>query len=235
MHEKLLKIGVLMETENSYHLPERKEVSKREKPWFSPGKGQIFLIISVLILLALILLKMQTSSTPENLRFYTSLELKDTYENLQNEYEKAAEISLFQKKTPQNLEQNLNNFSSYAINKLGQKNYTLKTLYTFAFANSSLNITVGNFLGETIRSISLNISDGQNDFISSIANKQSVSKNFSLPNSFNITVTYFLAGQKNFTYYSDSGKIAAYFDIYLRQADSYLDEKLIFNKTLYDY
>ncbi len=194
-------------------------------------KAQTFLIISILVLLALILLKMQTSQSPEQLRFYGSLDLKDVYENLQSEYEKATEISLFQKKTSQQLEQNLNNFSNYTINSLEQKNFTLKVLYSFALANSTLNVTVGNFLGETIKNISLNISDGENDFISSLSHKQSATRNFTLANNFNVSVTYYLGEQKNnFTY--SGGAVSAYFDIYLRQADSYLNNRLVFNKTL---
>lgn len=195
-------------------------------------KGQIFLIISVLVLLALILLKIQTASTPEQLRFYGSLDLKDIYENLQGEYEKAVEISLLQGKNSSGIGQNLNNFSNYVIDSLEQKNYSLKILYSLAFANTTLNVSVGNFLGESITDISINISDGQNDFISSLPNRQSSSKGFALPNAFNVSVTYYLGGQKkNFTY-SGGGTVSAYLDLYLKQADSYFNNRLVFNKTL---
>lgn len=192
-------------------------------------KGQIFIIISIIVLIVLIMIKMETSLRGE----YYKDGLEEDFENIKNEYEETIEISLFQKQSPYNIETNMNNFSSFIINKYEQKNYTIKTLYSFAFVNSSdIIVVIGNFLGKTIRNVSLNVSN-ENDFISVILNKDSIQRRFDPIDNFNITLTYFLNEQKQeFVYTSDNTiTVASYIDIYIGNGN-YLNDKLIFNKTL---
>ncbi len=196
-------------------------------------KGQIFLIIGIFVLLVLILLKTETSQTDKH-TFYAGLNWKILFDNIGNEYQKTADISLSQEKTEGNLERNLNNFSNFSLDSLNQKGYFMSVFYSLAFVNASnITVAVGNFQGGTAANISINVSTGWSYFISSLSDGQSISGAFPPADKFNITVSYYLNGTaKSLTYFADNNITASFYvALRLRQAESFADDTLIFNKT----
>ncbi len=197
-------------------------------------KGQIFLIIGIFVLFVLILLKTETSQTSKY-AFYAGAGWENSVENIKSEYKKTTDISLAQEKTAQNLERNINNFSNFSIDSFGQRGHVLQVFYSFVFVNET-NITavVGNSLGGAVMNISLNLSTGQSTFIPSMPDRQTSSGVFLPASSFNASVSYYLNETlKNLTYSADNNITAAfYFSVYFQQADSFVDDVLIFNKTL---
>lgn len=197
-------------------------------------KGQMFLITGIFMLLILILLKTETMQTGKG-AFYASLDWKKSFENLENEYQKVADISLAQERTEQNLERNMNNFSNFSLDSFNQRAYSLQLFYSLAFLNSTnITVSLGNFYGSAIANASINMSGGQNAFFGPLASRQSNSTSFPLANSFNVTVTYYLNGTaKNLTYSADANITSAlYVVLSLQQADSLAEDGLMFNKTL---
>ncbi len=194
----------------------------------------MFLIIGVFVLLLLILLKTETSQAGRQ-AFYSGLDWKSSFENIGNEYQKTADISLAQQKTEWNLESNLNNFSNFSAASFSQRGYGFQAFYSLAFINASnITVAVGGFQGSALANISVNMSGGQGAFFPSLAERQSNSSAFAPENAFNITVGYYLNNTfKNFTFFADSNLTAAfYISIRLQQADSFADDILVFNKTV---
>lgn len=193
----------------------------------------MFLITGIFVLLILVLLKTETSQSGKG-AFYAGLDWKSSFDNLENEYQKTADISLAQQSGAQNLELNINNFSNFSADAFGQRGYVMRVFYSLAFANATnITVIVGTFQG-SIKNISVNMSAGQSMFIPYIADRQSNSSVFPPANSFNATVSYYLNETlKNLTYSSDNNVTAAfYFAIRLQQADSFADDVLIFNRTI---
>ncbi len=198
-------------------------------------KAQVFLIISVIVLLGLILLKVQTT-TESKQSFYLGNDIGKNIDNIINEYKKTIDISLSQSNSYQNLETNMLNFSNLTYNAFNKRSYNIKIIYSTAFiGNNNLTITLGNFLGSTIYNISMNISDGQNTSFSNLPTGAAISKNFSLPTTFNISLKYTSEGmEKNFTYTSDKNvTVASYIKIYLSRDNSLIDNEFRFNKSFY--
>lgn len=196
-------------------------------------KGQMFLIIGIFVLLALLLLRTETSQTGKH-TFYAGLDWKSLSENIENEYQKTADISLAQEKAEWNVEKNLNNFSNFSIDSLSQKGYLLGVFYSLAFVNeTNITVAVGNFHGSAAANISVNVSTGWSSFMSSLADGQSNSSAFPQTDKFNVTVSYYLNGTaKSLTYFSDNNITSSfYIALRLQQADSFADDKLAFNKT----
>ncbi len=196
-------------------------------------KGQMFLIIGVFVLLALVLLKAETSQPAKN-AFYAGLDWKESFENIEGEYRKAADISLAQGGTAQSMETNMNNFSNFSLDSFNQRGYYLGIAYSFVFANST-NITAvfGNFYGDA-KNVSLNLSTGASAFFPSIANRQSNSSVFPIEGAFSVNASFYLNGSaKSFSYSADSNITAAIYVLArLQQAGSFAEDSSIFNKTL---
>ncbi len=195
-------------------------------------KGQVFLIISIVVLLALILIKIQVTPEPRQ-AYYLGLDIWKSADNIAEEYEKTADISLSQSSNYQNLETNLNNFSNYIYNSFNEREYSLRILYSTMFAGENLTVTLGNFMGSPVYNITVNLSDGQGASISELPTNMSASINFTLPSLFNVTVQYTMNGtESNFSYASDNNvTLAAYVRIYLQQGSSVVDVVRLFNKT----
>ncbi len=197
-------------------------------------KGQMFLITGIFVLLILVLLRTETAQ-PEKGAFYAGLDWKDSFDNLENEYRKTADISLAQENSEANMERNINNFSNFSLDSFGQRGYSLQLFYSLAFLNSTnITVAVGNFQGSAAANISVNASSGRSAFFPSLADRQSNSTVFPIADSFNITVSYYLNNTaESLAYSADSGVTSAQFvALKLRQADSFADDILIFNKTL---
>ncbi|MBU3958122.1 MAG: hypothetical protein KKB25_03530 [Nanoarchaeota archaeon] len=197
-------------------------------------KGQMFLITGIFVLLILVLLRTETAQ-PGKGAFYAGLDWKDSFDNLENEYRKTADISLAQENSEQNLESNLNNFSNFSQDSFGQRGYILQMFYSLAFLNSTnITVAVGNFQGVAVSNISVNTSGGWSAFFPSLADRTSNTTVFPIAGSFNATVSYYLNNTaKSLAYSADSNITAAlYFTLRLQQADSFADDILVFNKTL---
>lgn len=192
----------------------------------------MFLIIGIFVLLVLILLKTETSQTDRR-AFYAGLEWKTNIENLKNEYQKVADISLAQEKSEQNLERNINNFFNFSQDSFSQRGYVMQTFYSLAFLNeTNITVAVGNFQGD-VRNISLNLSSGQSAFFSSLAYRQSNSTTFPVAGAFNLMVKYYLnETMRNLSYSAGNNITAAfYFSTRLQQGDSFADDRAVFNRT----
>ncbi len=193
----------------------------------------MFLIIGIFVLLALVLLKTETSQAPKN-AFYAGLDWKESFDNIEGEYDRVADISLAQGADAQSMETNMNNFSNFSLDSFGQRGYYLGIIYSFAFANST-NITAvfGNFYGDA-KNVSLNLSTGASAFFPSVANRQSNSSVFPAASAFSVNVSYYLnESAKSFSYSSDSNTSAAiYMLARLQQAGSLVEDSSVFNKTL---
>lgn len=202
-------------------------------------KGQIFIIIAIIIVLVMILMKTQLDYMRqlEQQRAQLSFALPEIFENIKSEYQRAVQISLGYNKTQTNLENSLNNFSSFATNFYSQRNVSLKVLYSFSFVNSTnLSITLGNFLGKTIQNFSVyQTLTGETLQSPALPNQQSNTTSFTISNQrdFSVTINYFIDNVRyNFTYSSDTSKTTAYFDISLQERASWLSDKLILNLTV---
>lgn len=197
-------------------------------------KGQMFLITGIFVLLILVLLKTETSQFGKG-AFYAGLDWKDSFDNLESEYQKTADISLAQGRNEWNLEANLNNFSNFSQDSFSQRGYVLQMFYSLAFLNSSnITVAVGNFQGSAVSNVSVNTSLGWSAFFSSLASRQSNSTTFPAAGGFNVTVSYYInSTAKSLTYSADSNITSAlYVGLKLQQADSFADDILVFNKTL---
>lgn len=197
-------------------------------------KGQMFLITGIFVLLILVLLKTETSQ-PGKGAFYAGLDWKDSFDNLESEYQKTADISLAQERTEQNLEKNLNNFSNFSQDSFNQRGYVLQLFYSLAFLNSTnITVAVGNFQGSAVSNVSVNTSLGWSAFFPSLASRMSNSTVFPIANNFNTTITYYLNGtMKTLAYSADANVTSAhYVALRLRQAGSFADDILVFNRTL---
>jgi hypothetical protein len=196
-------------------------------------KGQIFLIIGIFVLLVLVLLKTETAQ-PARQALYAGRDWEISIGNIGGEYQKTADISLARGKNEWGLEANLNNFSNFSLDSFIQRGYVFQAMYSLAFRNdSNITVAVGNFRGGALKNVSINISSGQSAFIASIADRQSASAAFPNSDSYNITVGYYAnEAAGNLTYSADSSVTSAFFvALRLRQADSFADDNIIFNKT----
>jgi len=194
----------------------------------------MFLITGIFVLLILVLLRTETAQ-PGKGAFYAGLDWKDSFDNLENEYQKVADISLAQERTEQNLERNINNFSNFSQDSFSQRGYVLQLFYSLAFLNSTnITVAVGNFQGSAVSNVSINISSGQSAFFSSLADRQSNSTVFPAAGGFNVTVSYYLNNTaKSLAYSADANVTSAqYIALKLQQANSFADDILIFNRTL---
>ncbi len=200
----------------------------------SPPKGQIFLIMGMFVLLVIVLLKTETAQSDKQ-AFYAEHDWENSVVNIESEYQKTADISLAQGKNEWNLEANLNNFSNFSSDSFNQKGYIFQAIYSLAFRNdSNITVAVGNFGGSALKNVSINISSGQSTFLPSMQDRTSNSGAFPPASNFSITVSYYLnETARNLTYSADSNITSAVFvALRLQQADSFADDRLIFNKTL---
>jgi len=197
-------------------------------------KGQMFLITGIFVLLILVLLRTETAQSGKG-AFYAGLDWKDSFDNLESEYQKTVDISLAQQNAEQNLETNLNNFSNFSLDSFSQRGYGLQLFYSLAFVNSTnITVAVGNFQGGAVSNVSVNMSAGWSVFFSSLANRMSNSTVFPVANNFNATITYYLNGTMKTLAYSANANVtsAHYFALKLRQSDSFADDTAVFNRTL---
>ncbi len=202
-------------------------------------KGQIFMLIAVITVLALILLRSEVGvyKTIEQTSYQTFSTITENYENIKAEYQKAAQIALFTNRSQNVMESLLNNFTNFTYNAYNQRNYTLNTIYALTFINSTnVSITVGNGLGKNITNFTVGQSLSKLTSTNlTLADKTSNTSVFTTSSlgQFTVNVTYFLGGTKyNFSYGTDTNKTAAlYVDVYLQEDNSYLNDKLILNLT----
>ncbi|MEM5879507.1 MAG: hypothetical protein QXU74_03385 [Candidatus Aenigmatarchaeota archaeon] len=163
-------------------------------------KGQFFLISGIVVVIVLFLIKSSLDLTKiiENKRNLESSMARKEFLNIRSELIKTVEYS-YNKNEGEKIE----NYLNYVRLKLKVKTIELKGVAVeagyrnvTAGSNTGLNVTIFNFLDETINSLNLTFSyDGSNQSFSDIADGASVKKDFVFNT--NLDVNYTLS--VNFT------------------------------------
>ncbi len=98
-------------------------------------KGQIFLVTSILIIIALIILRtvtMQTDILPQN-------NLADNFKSLKNEIIKTVDLSI---SSDEDVLSNLNNFTNFTLNIYKERGYTQAVSYTVSKIANTTTVNV---------------------------------------------------------------------------------------------
>ena len=162
-------------------------------------KGQFFIISGLIIVVVLLLIKssLDLSQLIENKRFLeTGLEKKE-FSNIRDQLIKTVELS-YNKNDTKNVEE----YIVYVGERLRSKAIDLNGIAVEsncmnvpAGSDTGLNVTVMNFLGQTINDLNLTFSyDGLSQTASNIADNTSVKKNFAFNTNsavnYTLTVNY---------------------------------------------
>lgn len=160
------------------------------------GKGQIFIIMAMIVIVVMVLLKtsLNLTSILENKRFL-ELGLENLeFQNLRNEFTKTIQISYNQT----NISSNLNNFISFSKDSFLSRATILTAIgLTATFPNvtenitAPLNITVMNYLDEDITSLNLTFNNTLQSF-ASVGKSSVLVTNFSFNTSANINYSLVL-------------------------------------------
>ncbi len=192
-------------------------------------KGQVYLLIGVLTVLALLSLRSLTpfiQTRPETT-------IKDDFFNLRNELVNAVDVSLLNESSPQKLMDNLNDFAGFARDAYSQRGYKLNSVYSFAY-NAS-RISVGNFLGESMTGVSVTLlPTGETQNIPLINDGQSVLLSFTqTQGEFTVVVN---SNVKSFYYKGLSsptdGSVSQYFYNNLTLGSAFIKDSFYFNRTI---
>ena len=133
------------------------------------AKGQIFIIIAVIVITIIVVLKTSLNLTNvlENKRFLELGLERLEFQNLRSELTKVIQVSYNQT----NISENVNNFMSFAKESFLSRATILTGIGLTAMfpnvtsgANTSLNITVMNYLDDDISSLNLTFNNTQQNF-----------------------------------------------------------------------
>lgn len=211
---------------------ERTNRSQRLQCDFFSFKGQMFLIASILIIIALIALKnlFGIYATAEEKRFGESSQLDKELRNVKNEYRYILEVAALQNDANASGIDYLYNFSNLL------RNDNAKTLYLFVFNNGSnqrFSATVGNFLNDKIN-VTLNATNADSLGFNFVVNdKKNVTKIFqaSINGTVNLTLKY--ERQENtteeFKITTNKNQVFGFFDIQLEDSRLFLRSKDVYN------
>lgn len=194
-------------------------------------KGQIYILIAILILAILVSLKLATKTIEPK----QEILLYENFQNLKQEFIKTVDLSLLNESIEEEIAYDLDLFAVFSREIFKQKNSNEKVLYSFAYNGSA--VAIGNFLSENINNVVITLQTGgisQVKTVPQISDGVHVIEYFtSFEGEFNITVT---SDKKNFTYSGlrrmDSTSISEYFDIYLSYQNSYLNDMISVNRTI---
>jgi hypothetical protein len=172
-------------------------------------KGQMFLILAVVIIVIVILLKasLNVASILEMKKYLESGFERMEFQNLRDEIVKVIQISYNQT----NITANINEFVKFARTSFGSRAIDLNGIFVETIhptvaeaADTTMNVTVYNFLGTDLRYLNLSLNGTERTY-------SSVSDNSIVNTNFNINVPY----AKNYTlwiFYNTS--MANYSDIF---------------------
>lgn len=196
-------------------------------------KGQMFLIISVIIVLTLIMLKTSVNLTDifQKKREMEGKFDKEIFENFKNEFIKTIEISYHQ---PSNISRNVFDFANFTRKKMKERLFTFKLLYVGSItpkSGTNMNVTLINLLDNPINaSLSLNGSIQNND---NMIDSSDWKTTFVINPGQNyvLTVSHNNTYQNNITIETESGisRYIAFFDMSLSDLETTYKDK--FQKT----
>ena len=114
-------------------------------------KGQVLILVSVLIVIAFIMLRVTTSVPSE---IYQSADF-NSYNKIQKEFIEVIDISLINKQTWTNIRGNLDNFALFTRDVMRTKGYTEEVIYSFNHNGS--NIVLSNYLGYSLNNVNITL------------------------------------------------------------------------------
>jgi len=193
------------------------------------GKGQMFLITSVIIVIVLIILKTSVN-LPVVLQQKREMEGrfdKEMFENVKTESVKAIEISYHQ---PTNITRNVFDFANFTRKKMKERLFDFRLLYVGSItpkSGSDMNVTLVNLLEKPINaSLNLNGSAQNND---NMLGSTSWDTSFVITpgQDYILTVSYNNTYKSNITIQTESGKskYIGFFDILLRGLETTYKDK----------
>jgi hypothetical protein len=196
--------------------------------------GQMFLIAAIMVVIGLLLLKNLTGiyDTAEEKRYQESTMLKGQLKNIMSEYKKIVGVASMQQSPNGSAIAYLANFSDFLKNDAG-----MDVLYMLAYSNNSkYSVTLGNFIGDKIN-VTLTASNSTPLVWSLILNSSTnATKEFTSSGSLvNITLTYVIktsvVREKMPVFLSNKKFIIGWFDIIIKDDESFLRSKDIYNRT----
>jgi len=197
-------------------------------------KGQIFIIMAIIVIVAMVLLKtsLNLTSILENKRFL-ELGLENLeFQNLRNEFTKTMQISYNQT----NISSNLNNFISFSKDSFLSRATILTAIgLTATFPNvaqnitTPLNITVMNYLDEDITSLNLTFNNTLQSF-TSVGKSSVLVTNFSFNTSANIN--YSLVLNYSSSSFNSSENITIPVEIATTKFIGFFDIKIVSNRLM---
>jgi len=199
-------------------------------------KGQMFLIISVIIVFTLIILK-TSINLPDILQQKREMEGrydKEMFENVKGELVKTIEISYHQ--SP-NITRNVFDFANFTRSKMEERLFDFRLLYVSSITPESgtdMNVTLVNLLNKPINaSLSLNGSSQNND---NMLDSTGWDTSFVITpgDDYILTVSYNNTYESNITIKTASGdsKYIGFFDISLGSLETTYKDKFQKSYTL---
>lgn len=119
-------------------------------------KGQVFLIIFVIIALSLVLINMKTNFdvSLKKKSLYVETNENEAFNNLQEEFRESYDVAVKQKPTDYNLNRTLANYLLFVRDRMQRSNF--RVLYSFStYDNETLNVTLHNYLGRNIENVAI--------------------------------------------------------------------------------
>lgn len=201
------------------------------------SKGQMFIIASVLVAIALIGIKnlLGVYSTFEESRFEETLNLDKQIRNIKNEFGYLLGVATLKGDVNISGITFFYNFSNFTVNDIDAR-----ILYAFVFVNSSTQeygVTVGNLIKDTIN-ITINATNSTPVGYTLILNSSTNATrqfNSNINGTVNITLTYSLHNEnvtERFSILASTRRYAGiFFDIKLSSKDEFVRSKELYNRT----
>ena len=208
------------------------------KPRFHCGlSGQMFIIASILVLVAMVTLKnlLGIYATFEEKKFSEAFTLDKDLNNLKNEYRYLVGLESLNGDANLSGINNLYNFTNFTTSDINAK-----VLYVYIFGNGSTqrySIAIGNFINDEIN-ITLNATNSTPaGFLFTLNSMQNTTREFnsSINGTISITLRYTQPAENITEQFpvliSTSNIVAGFFDITVFSAAQYVRSKSIYNRT----
>lgn len=208
-------------------------------------KGQIFLILAVIIIVTVILLRtsLNVSSVLETKKYLESGFERLEFQNFRDEISKVIQISYNQT----NITGNVNEFVRFAKNIFGSRAMDVNGIFVesvhpavSAATDTRLNVTVYNFLGNSLKYLNLSLNGTERTY-SEITDNRVLETSFTInaPSSQNYTLWIFYNtsttnSSESFTIPVEIGKrkFVGFFDVRLVSSRSENRDKFVESATL---
>lgn len=193
-------------------------------------KGQIFILVSIMIVIALILLRISTRAPVEQYQ----MTFPDNYFNLQREFVHTIDLSLINKESALDIKDNVEEFADFSRRVMITKGYTEKVIYSFNY--NGTKVVIGNFLGDDLKDINITLitaSWSKSQLVPELLDGKSVLRTFDP--FFGWYIVKVESNLKNFSYAGYFGEyetMTQYFDINLSNRDMMINDILTNNKTI---